>query len=101
MNSASDVRELLRLAFDEFDQPANGVSASARRALRIAALRRDYGNQLWLQWELTDLEPGHRLKQQDPAISRIITQLTILLGPEEGTRNAGAYLRFERNRTLA
>lgn len=101
MSPASDVRELLRLALDEFDQPANTVSASARRALRIAALRRDYGNQLWLQWELTDLEPGHRLKQQDPAIAKIIAQLTTLLGPVEGDQERRrAFLRFERNRTF-
>ncbi|MGI5506440.1 hypothetical protein [Lentzea sp. CA-135723] len=101
MSTASGVRELLRLALDEFDQPTNTVTASARRALRIAALRRDYGHQLWLQWELTDLEPGHRLKQQDPAVSKIITQLMTLLGPEEGDRERRrAYLRFERNRTF-
>ncbi|MDX8145004.1 hypothetical protein SK854_23040 [Lentzea sp. BCCO 10_0061] len=101
MSPASDVRQLLRVALDEFDRPGNTVSASARRAVRIAALRRDHGNQLWLQWELTDLKAGRIQKRQDPAISWVMAQLDALLGAEEGGRERRrAFLMFERNRTF-
>lgn len=101
VSPASDVHQLLRVALDEFDRPGNTVSASARRAVRIAALRRDHGNQLWLQWELTDLKAGRIQKRQDPAISRVMAQLDALLGVEEGGRERRrAFLKFERNRTF-
>jgi hypothetical protein len=58
VDSLIKVRDLLRAALDDFDLPTSSVSANARRALRIAALRRDYVNQLWLQWELTDVTAG-------------------------------------------
>jgi hypothetical protein len=99
VRSASDTRELLRVAFDEFDLPTNTVSASARRALRIATLRHDYGNQLWLHWELTDLQATKTQKSLDPVITKITGQLNALLGAEESRRESNqAYLRFERNR---
>lgn len=100
VKSGSNVRELLRVAFDEFDLPATTVSASARRALRIAALRRDYVNQLWLQWELTDLTAGKTQKWQDPVITKIKAQIEALLGAEEGRNESfRAFLQFERNRS--
>jgi hypothetical protein len=99
VRSASDIRELLRVALDEFDLPASTLSANARRALRIAALRRDYVNQLWLQWELTDVQAGTTQKWQDPAAAKITGQIDALLGAEEGPRaRFRAFLQFERNR---
>lgn len=101
MKSASEVRELLRVALDEFDLPASTLSASARGAFRIAALRRDYVNQLWLQWELTDWKASRIQKWQDPAIAKIKGQIDALLGAEEGRRESfRAFLQFERNRTF-
>jgi hypothetical protein len=101
VRSASDIRDLLRVALDEFDLPASTLSANARRALRIAALRRDYVNQLWLQWELTDVQVSTTQKWQDPAIAKIKEQIDALLGAEEGPRERfRAFLQFERNRTF-
>lgn len=103
VGSVSDVRvrELLRVALDEFDLPSTTLSASARRAVRIAALRRDYVNQLWLQWELTDLQASMTQKLQEPAISMINDQIEALLGADEGRRESHrAVLQFERNRTF-
>ena len=96
------VRELLRIALDEFDIPASTLGATARRAVRIAALRRDYVSQLWLQWELTDLQASKTHKWQDPAITTIKGHIDALLGAEDGRRESlRAFVQFERNRTFA
>lgn len=96
MTLAQESRELLRAALDAFDLPTNTVSASARRALRIAALRRDYVNQLWLHHELIDLSGG---KGQDPAGAKIRQQLTALLSAEEAQHETFQVLvRYQRHR---
>lgn len=104
MTSVPGVRDLLRIALDEFDRPATTVSASARRALRIAALRRDYVNQLWLQCELTDIQAGGKVDKSpsyDPNVVKIRRQLDVLLGPDEGRQEAvRGFMQYERNRTL-
>lgn len=101
MSSTSRLQELLAQALDQFDAPSATVAASVRRASRIAALRKDYVNQLWLQWEMTDLAGTKTQKWQDPSIARVQGELDSLLGVEAG-RNEGAraYLQWEGNRTM-
>jgi hypothetical protein len=101
VNSSSRLLELLTQALDHFDAPSTSVAANVRRASRIASLRKDYANQLWLQWELTDLSASKTQKWQDPTIVRIKAELDSLLGAEVG-REEGfrAFLQFERNRTM-
>lgn len=101
MTSSSRLKRLLEQALDQFDAVGTSVAANVRRAARIASLRKDYVNQLWLQWEMTDLSASKNQEWQDPAISRIKAELDTLLGAADG-KNEGfrAYLQFERNRTM-
>lgn len=101
MTSSSRLQELLTQALDQFDAAATTVATNVRRASRIASLRKDYANQLWLQWEMTDLSAGKTQKWQDPAIARIKAELDTLLGAEAGRgEGSRAFLQFERNRTM-
>lgn len=101
MTLPSRVQDLLAKALDEFDSSDVSVAASVRRASRIAALRKDYVNQLWLQWEMTDLSASKSQKWQDPAIARIKADLDTLLGSKAGhDEGYSASLQFERNRSI-
>ena len=101
MTSSSRLQVLLTQALDQFDAAGTTVAANVRRASRIASLRKDYVNQLWLQWEMTDLSAGKSQRWQDPAIARIKAELDTLLGAEAGTNESfRAFLQFERNRTM-
>jgi len=94
---ASDVRDLLRVALGEFENANSTVATSARRALRIAAHRHDYGNQLWLQWELTDITVTH--KGLDPSAAQIIARLNAVLGVTDGkVEHEKAWRKYERTR---
>lgn len=98
---ASDIHAHLQSALAEFDFPTATVSGNARRALRIAALRRDLVNQMWLQWELTDITSTTAKGWQEPAIAKIKANLDALLGAEGGKAAAiEAFRRFERNRAF-
>lgn len=99
--SSSRLQQLLTQALDQFDAPGATVAANVRRASRIASLRKDYVNQLWLQWEMTDLSASRTQKWQDPAIARIKGELDTLLGADAGKAEGfRAFLQFERNRTI-
>lgn len=101
MMSVAEIRTPLQQALGEFDLPTNTVSASTRRALRIASLRRDLVNQIWLHWELSDLTASKATKKADPGAAQIRAQLNALLGAEEASKRAEeAYMRWIRNRTL-
>ncbi len=96
---SSSVVDLLRAALDGFDLPATTVSSSARQSIRIATLRKDYVNLLWLQFELTDMTAGKLQGRRDPAIERTRAMIDSLLGPQEGEEAAEqAFLKWERNR---
>jgi len=84
MTSSSRLQELLAQALDQFDAAGATVASNVRRASRIASLCKDYANQLWLQWEMTDLSASKTQKWQDPAIARIKAELDTLLGAEAG-----------------
>jgi hypothetical protein len=100
-SSSSRLQALLTQALDQFDAPSTTVATNVRRANRIASLRKDYANQLWLQWEMTDLAASKMQKWQDPVIARIKGELDILLGTEAGgAEGFRAYLTFEGNRTM-
>lgn len=102
MSSIKEAQRLLSQALDEFDQPGVTVAASVRRALRIAALRRDLPRQLWLQMELTDHTNNGASDIPDPAIHKLKSQIYSLLGAEEGkSKQIRAYLRWERNRSFS
>jgi hypothetical protein len=101
VTTSSRLQELLTEALDQFDAPGASVASAVRRASRIASLRKDYVNQLWLQWEMTDIAGSKMQKWQDPAIARITGELDTLLGAEAGgTEGVRAYLQWERNRTM-
>jgi hypothetical protein len=101
MTSSSRLQELLTQALDQFDAPGATIASNVRRAIRVASLRKDYANQLWLQWEMTDLAASKMQKWQDPIIQRIVSELNTLLGAEAGgAEGFRAYLLFERNRTM-
>lgn len=98
MTELRKVQELLDFALDHYDDAGVSISMNVRRAQRIAALRRDYVNQLWLQVEQSDFTVG---KGVDPASQKIRDQLDTLVGPEEATRSVvQAYLKFQRNRNF-
>lgn len=101
MTSDSTVRQLLDEALGAFDAPNASVAANLRRASRIAANRRDYVHQLWLQYEQTDMTNAARLKTQDPATMRIRATIESLLGVEEGSQKSfEGYEIWERNRSV-
>lgn len=101
MTPATEIRALLRQALDEFDLPTNTTAASTRRALRIASLRRDLVNQLWLHWELADMTADKETKHAELGSNQIRAQLDSLLGAEEASnRTEEAFARYCRNRTL-
>jgi hypothetical protein len=101
MIAGTDVSDLLDAALTQFEMPAMTVSSAVRRAHRIASLRHDLVNLVWLQWELTDLSAGGKdAKWQDPGVARVKAQLDALLGVEEGRKAARAgFYQWERNRT--
>ncbi len=96
---SSAVVNLIRVALDSFDAPETTVSSSARRSMRIATLRKDYVNLLWLQFELTDMTASKLQGRSDPAIDRTRMMIDSLLGPDDGGSEAErAFLKWERNR---
>ncbi|WP_157000490.1 hypothetical protein [Leucobacter komagatae] len=101
MSSIPEIRTLLQQTLEEFDLPTNTVSASTRRALRIASLRRDLVNQLWLHWELTDMTASKLANHADPGGLQIRAQIDTLLGAEEGSRRSeDAFTRWSLNRSV-
>jgi hypothetical protein len=97
MTTSARVSQLLSKALDEFDTPGTSLAAHVRRAARIAALRQDYGNQYWLQLQMSDVTVT---RTQDPAVAKIREQLDSLLGAEAGGQEAlKGYLIFERSRS--
>lgn len=100
MSESPQVRRLLSTAFDEFDTPGSTLAAHVRRATRIAALRKDYVHQLWLQFEVMDLSADQRVNRADPTITRIRAELDSLLGAETGAQESlRGYEIYERNRS--
>lgn len=95
----SSVIDLVRVALDSFDSPGTTVSCGARRAMRIATLRKDYANLLWLQFELTDRAESKLQGWPDPAIRKTRMILESLLGREEGDiETTRGFRKWERNR---
>ncbi|MFN3948472.1 hypothetical protein [Microbacterium sp.] len=100
MSESPQVRRLLSIALEEFDSPESSIAAHVRRAIRIAALRKDYVHQLWLQFEVMDVGADKRVDRADPTITRIRSELDSLLGAEEGGQESlRAYETYERNRS--
>ncbi|REC97506.1 hypothetical protein DEU35_1997 [Microbacterium sp. AG157] len=76
------------------------LSVHLRRASRIAALRKDYGHQLWMQFEVTDIRAEARLDRANATIVRIRSEIDSLLGAEAGAQESlRAYEIYERNRS--
>lgn len=64
MREIQVVRSLVAQALNEFDDPGGSVSKNLRRCLRIASLRKDYLNLVWLWREaLTAKEPDFEWRQ--------------------------------------
>jgi hypothetical protein len=100
VSTSIQVQQLLTQALDDFDSPDLGLATHVRRATRIAALRKDYVNQLWLQFEVTDLAADKEVDRPNPTAARIRSEIDSLLGAEAGAREAGrGYLLYERNRS--
>lgn len=58
MTELDRVLSLVERAINDFDDPAVPTSATLRRALRIANLRSDAANLIWLELESMDLSTG-------------------------------------------
>jgi hypothetical protein len=67
MAQLADVMQLVRDALDEFDSPGVTAASVVRRAIRIARLRNDFVNLVWLQMEadgLDNLTPTKAIQQE-------------------------------------
>jgi hypothetical protein len=55
MRDLGRLQKLVEDAIDRFDEPEQTTSALLRKCVRIATLRNDFANLLWLELEATDL----------------------------------------------
>lgn len=99
MTSSAEIKDMLRRTLDEFDLPTTTIASSARQALRIATLRQDSVNQLWLHWELTDRGTEEAPRGVDPVALKIQSTIYSLAGAEDGDKKISiAFRKWMSNR---
>lgn len=97
MSLYNKVNDILQQAFTEIDNESGKLSSVIRKAIRIARLRNDYGNLLWLQLEMT---PYMEMEVRKKVVEEIIPHYnkeeynTILI------KAIAAYILNRKQRTL-
>lgn len=83
------VLRLVDEALQTFDSPGETTAALVRKAQRIALLRRDYGQQIGLMLQATDVAAAYENKGRAsdlPTIAKAREQLATLVGADEAQR---------------
>ncbi|MGY4103803.1 hypothetical protein ACW2Q0_30225 [Nocardia sp. R16R-3T] len=83
MTDVTQILEMTRKALDDFETPGKSVAGLARQAHRIAVRRHDYGAQIWLLLQLSDVGSGASDRDGFLDLQR---KLEALLGKEEASR---------------
>lgn len=71
---SSDLVVLLGQAFEDLDNPKASVAGAARKAIRLARLRRDYSNLYWLTRELFDVSNKEKARAACAEIAPHLTK---------------------------
>jgi hypothetical protein len=63
------VVQLTQSALDELDSPSPQLSSVIQKAIRIARLRNDFSNSLWLEFEMVHFEDKQAVSRLKASIS--------------------------------